>query len=102
MIQVPVKGEAERPRNRRGSHHQQMWILAFADELLPLADAEFMLFIDDDQAKVFDVEASLNQGVGANHQRRARRTTAAKVSRVTSCFSASGLHFDGDPQFVKP
>jgi len=66
-IQVAVKREAKCSGDRRGSHHQQMWIVAFADELFPLAHAEFVLFIDNDQTQVFYVEASLDQGVSANH-----------------------------------
>ena len=56
-IQIAVERQAERARNRRRSHNQQVWVAAFADQALPLRHSKSVLFVNDDQPEIFRGEA---------------------------------------------
>ena len=55
-VEVAVKRQAERARNRRGRHHQQMRIIAFAHQRLALRHAELVLLVNDHQAELRQIE----------------------------------------------
>src|SRR5262245_34408043 len=55
-VEIAVKRQSERARNGRGGHDEQMWVSPFTDQFLPLADAELVLLVDDDKAKLIEVE----------------------------------------------
>ena len=67
-IQVAVKRQAERARNRRRRHHQQMWIISFADQRFALRHAKLVLLINDDQTEHRQIKSRREQRVRANRQ----------------------------------
>ena len=58
-IQIAIKRQAQRARNRRGRHHQQMRIIALAQKILALRDAEFVLLVNDHQSKPLQGETAI-------------------------------------------
>ncbi len=68
-VEVAIKREAERARDGRGGHHEQVRVVAFLHEAIALGDSEFMLLVDDDESDAFEAEASLKQRVGADDER---------------------------------
>ena len=72
-VQVAVERQTERPGDGSRRHHQQMGIIAFANQLLPLGHAELVLLVDNDQAEVGQVESGSDQGMGADGERGACR-----------------------------
>ena len=68
-LEVAEHRHRHRPRDRRRGHHQH--VRPGAGRLLaqrvPLLDAEPVLLVDDDQAKVGELDLVLEQGVGADH-----------------------------------
>ncbi len=67
-IQFAVKGQAQRARNGRGRHHQQMRVAAFAHQFFALDDAELMLLVNDDEAEVGQIKARREQRMGADEE----------------------------------
>ena len=68
-VQLAVKRQAQRARNGRRGHHQQMRIMALAHELLALRHAELVLLVNDHQAKVVRRKPALDQRVRADGER---------------------------------
>ena len=102
QVQISVKCQAERARDGRGGHDQQVWIKAFADQLLALRHAEFVLLINDDQAEVVSREPGCNQGVGADEERdRGRVPRPATLDRRPR-FVAARSQCDLHSQRLKP
>ena len=69
-IEVAVNREAQRARDGRGGHHQQVRVVALAQEPLALRDAELVLLVNDDQAEALDGEGVFHEGVGADEELR--------------------------------
>ena len=74
-LQVAVDGHRHGARDRRGRHDQHVRRpVALGAQGVALLDAEAVLLVDDDQAEVGEVDALLQQGVGADRRcRRCRR-----------------------------
>ncbi len=67
-VQVAVKGETERARDGGGGHDQEVGVMAFAKQLFALGNAEFVLFVDDDEAETIDGKARLDQRMSADDE----------------------------------
>ena len=69
QIKIGISGHRQGARDRRGGHDQLMrgQLFALAAQRQALVHAETMLFIDDHQAKVFELHIVLKQGMGADH-----------------------------------
>ena len=70
QVQVAEQAEVQRARNRRGGHDQQMWhgyaITRAPTERDPLANAEAVLLVDNDQAEPGELESVLNERLRAD------------------------------------
>ena len=67
-VHVAVVGEHERARDRRRGHDQHVGGAALGGERQALVDAEAMLLVDDDQGEVAEVDALLEERVGADEE----------------------------------
>ena len=67
-VEVAEEGHADRARDRRGGHHQVMRRLLALAERGPLADAEFVLLVDDDEAELGEADVFLHDGVRADDE----------------------------------
>ncbi len=65
-VEIAVDGHAERARDGRRGHHEDVRVLALAAEREALEHAEFVLLIDDDEAELVRGEAVVEQRVGAD------------------------------------
>ena len=66
MSRAPVERQIERARNRRGAEREDIDQLAQAFEFFFVQDAEALLFIDDDQAEIFEGDVFLQQAMRAD------------------------------------
>ena len=71
-IQVGVVAHGQGARNRRGRHHQQVWLHRLVAQLAAqrqtLGHAKAVLLVDDGQRQVLEMHLLLDDGVGAHHQ----------------------------------
>ena len=67
-IQVPVVGERERPGDRGGRHDENVGVGALLLQRDPLVDPEAMLFVDDDEGEVRELDSLFDEGVGPHRQ----------------------------------
>ena len=66
-LQVAEDGHRDRARDGGGRHDQQVRrLLALAAQRVALLDAEAVLFVDDDQAEVVELDLVLDQRMGAD------------------------------------
>ena len=56
----------QRARNRRGRKRQHVNVAAQAFERLFLVHAKMLFLVDDQQAEIFEVDALLQHGMGAD------------------------------------
>ncbi len=56
--EIAVKRQAERARNRRRCHHEQVRVIPFAHQRLALRYAELMLLVNDDQAELGQIKTT--------------------------------------------
>ena len=69
-VQVAIERQAQRARNGRGGHDQQVGVTAFAHELLALRHAELVLLVNDHQAEVVGAsKPGFDERVGADEER---------------------------------
>ncbi len=71
--EIPIRRQRERPRDRRGGHHQDVRLSSLLAQASPLADAEPVLLVDDDEPKALEERRGLEDGVRPDHQLRASR-----------------------------
>ncbi len=64
-IQIAVHGHGKRPRDRGGSHNQNVGIYAFLSQGCSLHNSEAMLLVDDYQTELAERNISLDQRVGS-------------------------------------
>ena len=69
-IEVAVKRQAERSRNRRGRHHEQMRIIPFAHQRFALRHAKLVLLVHDDETKLGQLETRREQSMRADKNSR--------------------------------
>ncbi len=67
-VEVAEEGHADRARDGRGGHHQVVRRLLALAEGGALADAEFVLLVDDDEAELGEADVFLDDGVGADDE----------------------------------
>ena len=82
-VEVAVRGERERARDRRRGHHEEVrraLPVALVAQLRALRDAEAVLLVDDDEPEPREPDALGEQRVRADRRRRARRRRAARAS----------------------
>ncbi len=63
-VEVAEEGERHGPRNGRRRHHEVVRTLSGAPQLRPLADAEFVLFVDDHEAQIGELHVVLHHSMG--------------------------------------
>ena len=68
-VQIPIQDNGERSGDRCGAHHQNMRMSALFRKYFPLADAEAVLLIRDDERQVIVDGALLDQRVCSDHHR---------------------------------
>ena len=68
-VQIPVQDYGECSGDRRGTHHQNVWMSALFRKYFPLADAEAVLLVCDDERQVIVDGALLDQCVRSDHHR---------------------------------
>ena len=86
QIQITVKRETQRARNRRGRQHEQMRIISFTHELFALRDTKLVLLINDHEAELGQSKSTREQRVSADEDSRG--------SRVEGRARGSALAFD--------
>src|SRR6266545_3586344 len=94
-VEVAVERQAERARDRRRGHHEQVWITPFAHQLLALRHAELVLFVNDHKAEVIRSERAFDQRVRADEENVAgcglstlrSRTAKDEGSAIPSTFA---------------
>ena len=64
-IEIAVERESQCARDRGGGHDQHVWMRLLRGKFGPLADAEFVLFVDDDQSGPADGVGSEEEGMSA-------------------------------------
>jgi hypothetical protein len=69
-VEVGVVAHGQGARNRRRRHHQLVRIAALLAQREALGDAEAVLFIDNGQPELGEIDAFLDQRVGADDQLR--------------------------------
>jgi hypothetical protein len=67
-VQIAVHRERERPRDRRGGHHQHVRMQPFGPQRRPLHDAEAVLLVDHDEPELLEADVTLYQRVRADDQ----------------------------------
>ncbi len=65
-VEIPVQGQSQRARNRRGGHDEHIRMRALLEQLQALHDAEAMLLIDDGQPQLLQLHVLFEQRVRAN------------------------------------
>ena len=71
MVKIPVDSQSQGTWDRRGRHHQQMWIVAFTHQVLALGHPKLVLLVDQDEPEVGQLECRLDQGMRADAERSA-------------------------------
>jgi hypothetical protein len=66
-VEIAVNGHAQRARNRRGRHHENVGILPLAAQRQPLQHAELVLLVDHDETQLVGSIAVVKQRVRAHH-----------------------------------
>ena len=77
--------QTERARYRRRRHNKHVRIISFAHELLTLRHAKFMLFVNNDQAGLWQIEAGGKQRVRPNKKNRLLVVTRCDSFRPCGC-----------------
>ncbi len=67
-VKISEKGQGHRARDRRGRHDEVVGVRTRVLQRGPLAHAELVLFVDDDQPQAAKVHVVLEDCVGADHQ----------------------------------
>ena len=69
-VEIAVHGVGDRPRDRRGGHHQGVRLGLALLEDRPLEHAEAVLLVDDDESQALESRRSADQRLRADDDRR--------------------------------
>ena len=66
---VPIHGQGQRPRNRRGRHNQHIRRkIRFGRQTAPLTDTKAVLLIRHDEGQMAELDVFLKHGVGPDEE----------------------------------
>ena len=101
-VQIAVHQQAQRARDGRGAHHQQVGALRLACQQAALPHAEAVLLVHDGQAQVFELDRIGQHRVGAYHQPGAAVGNSFQRDLFLFGFHAAHQQRDVDAEGFQP